>query len=85
MSVQTTVYGQRDAGRARTHTCTALGHAGITFEVVDVHDAGLVDELQGRDVRKLPLVTTSTGESWTGLRIDRVVELRRNTYKGLAV
>lgn len=76
MSVQATVYGAEGCWKC-TSTCTALRLAGIPFKVVDVHDAGLVDELRERGVRELPLVTTSTGESWVGLRVDRIVELRR--------
>ncbi|EPD83005.1 hypothetical protein HMPREF1529_03085 [Microbacterium sp. oral taxon 186 str. F0373] len=75
MSVQVTVYGAEGCWKC-TNTCTALRLADIPFEVVDVQAAGLVDELRGRGVRELPLVTTSTGENWTGLRVDKIVELR---------
>lgn len=75
MSVHATVYGGEGCWKC-ANTCTALRLAGIPFEVVDIQDAGLVDELRVRGVRELPLVTTSMGESWTGLRLDKIVELR---------
>lgn len=75
MSIQVTVYGGEGCWKC-TNTCTALTLAGIPFEVVDVHGAGRVDELRGRGVLELPLVVASTGESWTGLRFDKIVELR---------
>lgn len=75
MSVQVTVYGAEGCWKC-ANTCTALRLADIPFEVVDVQAAGLVNELRGRGVRELPLVTTSTGENWTGLRVDKIVELR---------
>lgn len=75
MTVQVTVYGGEGCWKC-ANTCTALRLAGIHFEVVDIQGAGLADELRGCGVRELPLVTTSTGESWTGLRLDKIVELR---------
>ncbi|MEH3089185.1 MAG: hypothetical protein PGN24_06105 [Microbacterium arborescens] len=57
--------------------CTALRLAGIDFELVDVDASGLVDELRTAGVRELPLVVTDDGDCWTGLRLDKIIELRR--------
>ena len=76
MSARATVYGAEGCGSCE-RTCRALELAGISFERVDVWQSGFVDELRGRGIRELPFVTTSTGEGWTGLRVDRIVELRR--------
>lgn len=81
MSVSVTVYGGEGCWKC-ANTCTALTLAGIAFEVVDVHSAGLVDELRGRGVLELPYVVTSTGESWTGLRFDKIVDLRMSMLTG---
>lgn len=72
MNAQVTVYGAEGCAT----TCTALRLAGIRFEAVDVHTSVLVDEPRSRAIRELPLVATSTGENWTGLRLDKIVELR---------
>ena len=74
MNVRATVYGAEGCVN-RARTCAALRLAGISFEVVDMHAVGMVDELR-RGIRELPFVATSGGESWTGLRVDKIVELR---------
>jgi glutaredoxin-like protein NrdH len=77
MSIHVTVYGAEGCTKC-TNTCTALHLAGIDFDLVDVDDAGLVDELRAAGVRELPLVVTDNGDRWTGLRVDKIVELRRD-------
>ncbi|WP_114587675.1 glutaredoxin domain-containing protein [Microbacterium arborescens] len=76
MSIHVTVYGAEGCTKC-TNTCTALRLAGIDFDLVDADAAGLVDELRAAGVRELPLVVTDDGDKWTGLRVDKIVELRR--------
>jgi len=78
MSIHVTVYGAEGCTKC-ANTCTALRLAGIDFDLVDVDDAGLVDELRAAGVRELPLVVTDDGGRWTGLRVDKIVELRRGS------
>lgn len=35
------------------------------------------DALRAAGVRELPLVVADDGDRWTGLRVDKIVELRR--------
>lgn len=71
-----TVYGREGCARCENTMC-ALDLAGIPAVYVDVdRDTGARAELEERGVRELPLVVTAT-ESWTGLRIDKIVALRR--------
>ncbi|MDD7963575.1 glutaredoxin domain-containing protein [Microbacterium thalli] len=78
MSIHVTVYGAEGCTKC-TNTCIALRLAGIDFDLVDVHAAGLVDELRIAGVQELPLVVTDDGDRWTGLRLDKTVELRRGS------
>lgn len=80
MSIHVTAYGAEVYTKC-TNACTALRLAGIDFDLVDVDDAGLVDELRAAGVRELPLVVTDDGGRWTGLRVDKIVELRRGTNR----
>ena len=47
----------------------------VDFDLVDVYAVGLVYELRAADVRDLPLAVTDDGDRWTGLRLDKIVEL----------
>ncbi|MGU3358663.1 glutaredoxin family protein [Microbacterium sp. M4A5_1d] len=76
MSIHVTVYGAEGCGSC-ANTYTALRLAGIAFDLIDVNAAGLVDELRAAGICELPLVVTDNGDRWTGLRIDKIVELRR--------
>lgn len=81
MSIHVTVYGAERCTKC-TNTRTALRLAGFDFDLVDVNAAGLVDELRAAGVRELPLVVTDDGDRWTGLRVDKIVELRRRQERG---
>lgn len=74
MRVQVTVYGAEGCWKC-TNTMRAVELAGIVCQLVDVD--GTRDELRDRGVRELPYVVTNGGDSWTGLRLDKIVELRR--------
>lgn len=76
MGAQVTVYGAEGCWKC-TNTARALELAGVVHQVVDVDEAGLRDELRVRGIRELPYVVVDGGESWTGLRVDKIVELRR--------
>lgn len=76
MSAQVTVYGAEGCWKC-TNTARALELAGIVHQVVDVDAAGLRDELRDRGIRELPYVVVDGGDSWNGLRLDKIVELRR--------
>lgn len=78
MSIHVTVYGAEGCTKCM-NTCTALRLAGIDFDLVDVNAAGLGDELRAAGVHELPLVVTDDGDCWTGLRLDKTVELRRSS------
>lgn len=78
MSAQVTVYGVEGCWRC-TNTAQALELAGIVHQVVDVDTAGLRDELRDQGIRELPYVVVDGGDSWTGLRLDKIVELRQLT------
>lgn len=77
MNIHATVYGAEGCTKC-TNTCTVLRLAGIDFDLVDINAAGLVDKLRAAGVRELPLVVTDNGHTWTGLRVDKIVELRRS-------
>lgn len=78
MSAQVTVYGAEGCWKC-TNTARALELAGVVHQVVDVDAAGLRDELRDRGIRELPYVVVDGGDSWTGLRLDKIVELRQLT------
>lgn len=83
MSVQVTVYGAGGCWKC-TNTVRALELAGVLHQVVDVDAAGMRDELRARGIRELPYVVVEGGESWTGLRLDKIVELRREAGASVA-
>jgi glutaredoxin-like protein NrdH len=74
--VTVTVYGADGCWKC-ANTIKALDLAGIEHRYRDVPAEGLADELRDQGVRELPLVVTDTGERWTGLRLDKIVELSR--------
>lgn len=74
--VTVTVYGAGGCWKC-ANTIKALDLAGIEHRYRDVSAEGLADELRDQGVRELPLVVTDTGERWTGLRLDKIVELSR--------
>ena len=78
MSAQVTVYGAEGCWKC-TNTARALELAGVVHQVVDVDAAGRRDELRDRGIRELPYVVIDGGDSWTGLRLDKIVELRQLT------
>ena len=78
MSAQVTVYRAEGCWKC-TNTARALELAGVVHQVVDVDAAGLRDELRDRGIRELPYVVVEGGDSWTGLRLDKIVELRQLT------
>lgn len=81
MSGQVTVYGAEGCWKC-TNTARALELAGVAHQVVDVDGAGIRDELHARGVRELPYVVVDGSESWSGLRLDKIVELRRLVLAG---
>lgn len=83
MRVQVTVYGAEGCWKC-TNTMRALELAGIACQLVDVDAAGVRSDLRDMGIRKLPYVVTDAGENWTGLRLDRIVELRRRVLRAAA-
>ena len=80
MSAQVTVYGAEGCWKC-TNTARALELAGVVHQAVDVDAAGMRDELRDRGIRELPYVDVDVdgSDSWTGLRLDKIVELRQLT------
>lgn len=76
MSTQVTVYGAEGCWKC-ANTARALELAGIAHQVVDIDAAGIRDKLRERGIRELPYVDVAGRGSWTGLRLDRIIELRR--------
>lgn len=70
------VYG-REGCAACENTMRALAIAGVPARYVDVdQNAAAAEQLRTAGVRQLPYVQLPGGDSWTGLRLDRIVELR---------
>lgn len=84
MSTQVTVYGAEGCWKC-ANTARALELAGIAHQVVDIDTAGIRDELRQRGIRELPYVDVDGRDSWTGLRLDLIVELRLLTLADLDV
>lgn len=83
MRVQVTVYGAEGCWKCM-NTMRALELARIAYEPVDVDAAGVRNELRDMGIRELPYVVTNVGDNWTGLRLDRIVELRRHALSAVA-
>lgn len=78
MSTEVTVYGSEGCWKC-ANTARALELAGVAHQVVDIDAAGIRDKLRDRGIRELPYVDVAGRDSWTGLRLDKIVELRRRT------
>ena len=75
MNAHVTVYGTEECWKC-TNTARALELAGVAHQIVDIDAAGIRDELNERGIRELPYVEVDSGDSWTGLRLDKIVEIR---------
>lgn len=83
MSTQVTVYGAEGCWKC-ANTARALELAGVAHQVVDIDAAGIRDELRMRGIRELPYVDIEGRDSWTGMRLDKVVELRQRRLADVA-
>jgi len=78
MSTQVTVYGAEGCWKC-ANTARALELADIAYRVVDIDASGIRDELRKLGIRELPYVDVDVDghDNWTGLRLDKIVELRQ--------
>lgn len=71
------VYG-REGCPACENTMRALEIAGVPARYVDVDaEPAAAELLRAAGVQQLPYVQLPDGDSWTGLRLDRIVDVRR--------
>lgn len=71
------VYG-REGCPACENTMRALTIAGVPARYVDVDaEPEAAELLRAAGARQLPYVRLPDGSAWTGLRLDKIVELRR--------
>ncbi len=71
------VYG-REGCPACENTMRALTIAGVPARYVDLDaEPAAAELLRAAGVQQLPYVQLPDGDSWTGLRLDRIVDVRR--------